>query len=859
MSFLIRNMRCEYLECPLGVDAVSPRLTWVYDGKFSGVAQIRVIAGRSENPESDLLWDSGWLDSALTAVNYAGAPLTTDQRIWWKAMTRIAGHPETQAEAVSWFETGLLEASDWHGTWIRADSDWESPVMIRSFHLDEAPHRARIYLCGLGVFELFVNGCRVGDEVLQPVQTAYSRQPGTNMLYPYCYEGAFRTPYRAFSLDGLLAEGKNKIEVRLGNGWYHQTERLIEGDLWYGDSPVLMVELRMDDEILFTDERWQWQESQTVRNNIFFGESIDLTRCGFPLRPVKTAPAPDGKLQAQLCPSDAVMEAYAVAHTLPARDGRLLVDFAQNLSGWVEVTAQACRGDQLELRFAEEIMPDTKGWQLNYHSAGGKGQIQLDVFTFAGDGEEHVHPHFCWHGYRYAEVRLLRRGDAVPLEFDGEALIAPGFRARLTSRFVTANHIVSGYFACDNELLNWYHHAAVTSLRSNEHCGVPLDCPHRERLGYTGDGQVTSEVILLNMDSVAFLIKWMRDILDSQNRRTGHVPHTAPFYNGGGGPGGWGSAVVFVPWTLYRYTGDTGVLREAWPHMLHWLEYLDGRSEDGIVVREEEGGWCLGDWKVPGKLVIEPELVNSALVVRMLDEMIHVARILGENHEAERLAAAREMRHAAFVSRFYHPESGGFGAQRQGTEALALWCNVIPEGDRPKILKKLLKDLAAQEYHFDTGIFATPALLEVLSNAGELDAASRLMLSEGSPSFDFMRMNGATTLYESWEGGGSHNHAMFGAADAWLYASVAGIAQAADSVGWQRVIFRPGAVARLNFAEASVETPLGRCGICWERRSGMLIIRTEVPTLCQATMILPDGTVLPIVSGCCIHEIPLRN
>lgn len=859
MSLAIRNMRCEYRECPLGVDVASPRLTWVYEGELSGRAQIRVIAGKSEIPENDLLWDSGWFDSAATAVNYTGAPLASDQRVWWKAMTRIAGQAETQTEAVSWFETGLPEDSDWHGSWIRADSDWESPVMLRTFHLDAVPERARIYLCGLGIFELYVNGRPVGDEVLQPVQTAYSRQPGTNMLYPYCYEGAFRTPYRVFSLDGLLNKGKNEIEVRLGNGWYHQKGRLLEGDLWYGDSPVLLAELRMDDAILFTDERWQWHESQIVRNNLFFGEETDLRRGDFPLRPVKLAPAPDGKLRSQLCPSDAAMEGYDIARVLPARDGRLLADFAQNLSGWVEVTACARRGDRLELRFSEEIAPDGEQWQLDYDSAGGNEQIQMDAFTFAGTGEESVRPHFCWHGYRYAEITLLRDEAVIPLAFNGEALTAPGFRARLISRFVTANHSVSGHFACDNELLNWYHRATVFSLRSNEHCGVPLDCPHRERLGYTGDGQVTSEVILLNLDSAAFLTKWMRDILDSQNRRTGHVPHTAPFYNGGGGPGGWGSAVVFVPWTLYRFTGDDGLLREAWPHMLRWLEYLDSRSENGIVVREEDGGWCLGDWCVPGKLEIEPELVNSALVVRMLDEMIRIARILGENHEAERLTKARETRHTAFVSRFYHPQTAGFGVEKQGSEALALWCGVIPEGDRPRIMRKLLDDLAAREYHFDTGIFATPAMLEVLNNAGESDAACRLMLSEGFPSFDFMRRNGATTLHESWEGNASHNHAMFGAADAWLYAAVAGVSQAADSVGWQRVIFRPGRVCELSFAEAFVETPLGRCGIKWERCDGKLIVHTELPALSSAVMYLPDGTELPVVLGRSVHEISLRD
>lgn len=849
MGYAIHHMRCEALKRPLGVDVPAPRLSWMYEGDVEGVAEIRVIVRTCEASAEEILWDSGWRKSDQTAIDYAGQALRSAMHVEWKAMTRIAGHPQTQAVADSWFETGLLQDSEWHGTWIRADTDCDSPVMVRTFELARRPDRARIYLCGLGVFELFVNGRRAGDEVLQPVLTAYSRQPQTNMLYPYRYQGAFRTPYRVFCLEDWLIEGENTLEIRLGNGWYCQKERRIEGDLWYGESPVLKAELRLDEVVLYTDLQWQWHESQTVRNNLFFGEETDLRRKDFPLRSVCTAKAPDGALRAQLCPSDAAMEAYGVVQTFPAKNGGVLLDFGQNLSGWVEVTANAQFDDRLELRFAEEVMAEGECWKLDYDSAGGSKQIQMDAFIFSGDGEENVHPHFCWHGYRYAEAILLRGGKQIPLSFEKGNLKASGFCGRLVSRFVTIHQDVTGQFGCDQQILDWYHRATLASLRSNEHCGVPLDCPHRERLGYTGDGQVTAEAILMNLDSEAFLTKWMRDIFDAQNRQTGHVPHTAPFYNGGGGPGGWGGAVVFVPWELYRFTGNQAILQEAWLHVVKWMEYLNSRSEDGIVTHEEEGGWCLGEWCVPGEIKIEPAFVNTALTIAMLQRVVRMAAVLKLPEHARFFEQERSARIDALNRHFYHPQTAGYSAECQGSEALALWCGAVAKGERPRVMQKLLRDLQMRDGRFDTGIFTTPILLELLEKEGEWEATERLMLSTGFPSFDFMRQNGATTLYESWNGGGSHNHAMFGAADVYLYRFVAGIAQADDSVGWRRVVFRPGMPRKIARAEATVSTPLGVCGIRWERRDGKLIVKTQKPTLCEAELLVPDGRRLSVPCG----------
>ena len=844
----LENLRCEHRDHPLEIDVAAPLFNWVCDGGVPNRTELRVVVSADSKFQTNLYWDSGWVRQNRTALRCAETAWPSNARIWWKVMARIDGNSETACEAVSWFETGLLRREDWHGSWIRAAKDCEAPVLIRKFSLKSLPKRARLFVSGLGFFELYVNGSPIGEEVLQPVWTSFSRQPLTNLLYPYDYQGVHRVPYRAFMLENVLREGENLLEIHLGNGWYHQVERLVEGDLWYGDSPVLLAELRIDDAFIVSDGEWQWRRSGITRNNLFYGEDTDLRPQRFLLHPVECAQGPTGALRGQSCPSDAAMESYPLKIALPSASGGQILDFGQNISGWIEWIAQARIGDRLTLRYSEEVLQTGSVWEPDFSSTGGNCQIQCDHITFSGAKYDAVRPHFCWHGFRYAEATLTRDGKTIPLAQDGDALIAENFYARPVARFVTAHHAMTGSFHCANDLLNWYHRAAVMSLRANEHCGVPLDCPHRERLGYTGDGQIVLPVALLNLDSCAFLTKWMRDIFDAQNRKTGHIPHTAPFYNGGGGPGGWGGAVVFVPMALYRHTGDAAILDEAWPHMCRWMEYLDAHSVDGIVVREEEGGWCLGDWCAPGEVRIEPELVNTAMTIRMLQEMIEAAKALG--YSPETLQEALRKRRSAFIRAFWHSESKGFGAECQGANAFALWCGAVPEGQEDNVFHRLLRDIEENGFHFDTGIFATPILLDVLTCRGRSDIAFALMTAEGYPSFAYMRDNGATTLYENWElGRESHNHAMFGAADAWLYTCVAGISQAKGFTGWENIVFSPGAIASLNSAEASLETPQGRCAIQWERRPDGLFVRTTLPALCRGEIRFPDGQILPARAG----------
>lgn len=840
-AITITHLRVNDMEYPLGIDDTRPRLTWNVEGPLPPGVQVRVTAATSAGGlDSPDLWDSGWQAFDAPYMRYAGQEPASAQRVHWRIALRQQG--ALLATADGWFEMGLLCPEDWHGDWIAAAPDEESPRLTRTFSLDALPQNARAYLSGLGFFELYLNGKRVGDEVLQPVWTTYSRQPMTNMLYPYDYQGEYRVPYRTFDIGSLLQAGENRLEVWLGNGWYHQNVRNVEGDLWYGDFPCLLCEVRLDDQLLYSDESFRWQSSPLIENSLFKGEVYDARRQPSPPCPVQVAQAPAGRLFAQCCPSDKAVAKYAVRAAKPDIDnsGSIILDFGQNLSGWVELALRAEAGDRIEMRFAEEVAATEEGWRMDYQSAGGEKQIQQDVYIASGEGDEQYTPRFTWHGYRYARVTLLRREQSLPLGFENGKLHAASFEAEATSAFVTVGHAVTGSLRTDSEAVNWFHDAFVASMQSNQHCGVPLDCPHRERLGYTGDGQISIEPILLTADAMPFYRKWLDDILCAQHRQTGHIPHTAPFYNGGGGPGGWGGAVVFVPWAMYRHSADARILESTYPAMERFMSYLHEHSDDHIVIREEEGGWCLGDWCTPDRVEIPPELVNTYYYIQMADRMADIAAVLRRPQDHTRWRGLADAIREAFHKAFYQPDAQCYSIGRQGSDAFALHAGVVPEPLRGAVYRHMTKRLESGDWRFDTGIFGTPITIDVLTRFGDIDKAYQMITNPHSPSFLDWKRAGATTLYEHWKGS-SHNHVMFGAVDSWLYAYAGGLEQAAASVGWQEIVFRPGWIDALSHGSAAVLTPRGRADISWEKSADSLRVSLHVPQTATGRLLLPPA------------------
>lgn len=698
--------------------------------------------------------------------------------------------------------------------WIQGGFRCESPLFRREFTAERVTS-ARLEICGLGFFHLYVNGKRMGEEEFVPAWTNFSSLLGCRAGYPVWEERShFRTHYLVYDLTPYLREGDNVLGIQLGNGWYHQTRRNAEGDLVYG-FPKLRYELTLthadgSKTFLESGPDTLWAESEILENNLYFGEVHDLRN----LRPHWAEPGPRGEgwqksnpchapeteLVEQTCPADRV-----VREIMPVFrgeiDGFKIYDCGENITGWVNIQCGGISGEIVTVRHSEELSADGS---LDFSSCGGEGQIQKDRYVCCGEVIT-ARPKFCWHGFRYFAVQ----GPGEPVSV----------------AVVHTDLAVTSGFRCSNPVLNWLYDAYIRTQLDNLHGCVPSDCPHRERLGYTGDGQVTAHSMMMTMDARELYKKWMQDILDSQGADTGHIPHTAPFYGGGGGPGGWGGAIYLVPMAYYEEYGDLTLLKQAYPAIFRWLHYMDAHTENGLVVREEEGGWCLGDWCPPPGMEhpkMPPEFVNTYYYIKGLRAIIQAAALLGKSvpdFAVERLKTSED----ALKKAFYDPESGSFCGGENGADAFA-----VDLGLGTSRTWKNLVDRYCESGKLDTGIFGTDILLDVLFRNGEPGLAYELMTKNTDASFANMMEKGATTLWETWNGNASHNHPMFGGVVRQLFTQILGIRQRPGSAGYTDYWLEPAGIPGLSWAEGWITTSRGRIFVRWERDSnGKLSIWTE--------------------------------
>ena len=649
--------------------------------------------------------------------------------------------------------------------WICGGAGCEAPLFRRSFWLDrtERFQSARLEICGLGYFLFYINGKRISDQELMPAMTDYASVLGCETTYPVWEErSAHRCRYLSFDLLPYLKAGENVLAVRLGNGWYHQTERIAEGKFVFG-LPKLWFELTLTDadgrqEWIESDRQTLWHPGGLLKNNLFLGEVRDLRKepegwqdPGTDLsgwKPAQPVHAPETLLEEQTCPPDRVIrKLYPIL--IGEHDGRKIYDCRENIAGRVVLSCLGKKGECITVRHAEELAADGT---LDFESAGGSDQLQQDHYICDGRIQT-LHPLFCWHGFRYFETE-------GPCEV-------------LCAEVIHTDVAVTSSFSCSDPVLNWLYEAYIRTQLDNYHGCIPSDCPHRERLGYTGDGQLTAETAMLLLDTKELYRKWYQDILDSQGAETGHIPHTAPFLGGGGGPGGWGCAVYQVPLAWAKIYGDDSLLVQGYDAILRWFDYMDAHSEKGLVVREEEGGWCLGDWCFPAseeKEQLPEAFINTFYYLHGLQEMMQISEKMN-NKLPIRFAEREKNVKNAFLDAYFDPETGDFCEGRAAGNAYGLALGLGDERTKKHLVEKY-EALG----RFDTGIFGTSMLLEQLFSIGAGDLAVRLLTNASeAASFAHMKRNGATTLWERWDGRESHNHPMFGACVRLLFTQILGI------------------------------------------------------------------------------------
>ena len=678
--------------------------------------------------------------------------------------------------------------------------------------------KATLRVLGLGFFHCFLNGVRVGDDLFLPLNSEY--EPRDN--FPTNEKlSDFRTYVPEYDVTSLLCEGENTITIHFGGGWYTFEQNIKKSEKKYGDPKAIWRVFGEDANGAFdfvssekdkiaqsfvTDYRFDRFEVQdyTVPNALLpecpetVWENAALTH------------APKTKYEFSDCPADAVMETLPVTQ-IKQTDTARIYDCGKNTSGWPVLRLFGKEGETVRVLMGEELTADGDIDPKFTHK---------QEFICKCDGKSReVHALFDWFGFRYFTVE----GPAEPV-----CVQAVYTRVARTSDFW-----------CDSEDLNWLHDAFLNTQRANMHAGIPSDCPHIERRGYTGDGHLACRAAMKMLDTEAFYRKWMQDIADSQDSLTGHVQNTAPYTHSGGGLGGWGCAIVELPWQFYCHFGDTAPLLQYYPNMLRYFDYLELHCEHELVTSDKAGEWCLGDWCCPTSVVLPAPFVNTYFYIKALSRTVKIAKMLGKHEDVSLFEARIAAKKAAIQSAYYNTWDGNFFGAVQGANAFALDIGLGDERTWQNLLTYYEK-----LGEFDTGIFGTELLLRLLFERGEGALAVKLLTSEKVHSFAEMRRRGATTLYEHWPESyrdRSHSHPMFGASVSHLYDYLLGIRQMQTEDG-EQLIISPVFVPQLSRVEGYRTVNAGRVTLSYRKSGNTVSLSLDLP--CKATLLHGERSVV---------------
>ena len=694
--------------------------------------------------------------------------------------------------------------------WIMPQKDMDAALFRSTFNASKG-EKAEITISGLGFFILYINGRRVSNDEFVPAFSDYHDRPNMVLSYPLNDMFSHRIYCLKYNITDYIIDGENIIGIMVGGGQYYQQMRFAEGTISFGRIKVC-YKIDIDGREIFSDKNAVYQAGFFRQSNLYHGEIFDYT--GFDRNwntteaktdsweNVDVGVAPKSEYYIQTCPTDKVME--TLKPELVKNFGEYSVyKIPKNITGYPVIRLKA--GETATLECAEEIFDDGN----IDNTSVGYGE-QREIFTVTADRDGEYHPYFCWFGFRYFSLT----NNAEPVEI----------------RVIYSDVDVTSSFECSDSLLNWFDTAFKNTQLCNMHGSIPSDCPHRERLGYTGDGQLTCNAVMTEFDSESFYRKWIYDICDCQDIGTGHVQHTAPFMGGGGGPAGWGGAMINVPYIFYRHYGDKKFLEEVFPNMEKFSDYMESRCVDGLVVREEKDGWCLGDWCTPEKVQLPEDFVNTTMYVVQLRRLSELADALGKN--TEKYEKLIEIHRNAIQKKHFDGEH--FCGGIQGADAFAIQCGL---GDK-KLLEKLCEKYEKLG-EFDTGIFGTYILLDVLYNNGKGALATKLLSNTKTVSFDAMRRADATTLWENWNGESSHSHPMFGASTEYLYTHILGIKQTEKSVRYNSVVISP-VFDGLNFAKGYITTEHGKINVDWKKENEKINVKIELCSDTDATFIYGD-------------------
>ncbi|TKK71040.1 alpha-L-rhamnosidase [Ilyomonas limi] len=854
-ALTVGNLCCEYKQDPVGIDNIQPHLSWQLLSSEKNILQTAYQVMVSDDSLSLIhdtadIWNSNKIVSAASIqVAYAGKPLQATKKYYWKVKVwDNKDHVSPYSNIASW-QMGLLTKADWkNAQWIaydilpdsnkiipavhgNGDLAWGQgkdilPLFRKAFTIYNTVKRATVFISGLGHFELSINGKKTGDHFLDPGWTKYDKH----------------ALYVSFDVTNQLKQGSNAMGVTLGNGFYYiprERYRKLTGAFGY---PKMICRLLVEyadgtSENIVSDASWKTAPSPTIFSSIYGGEDYDATMeqhgwdsPDFNDVSWKKVVLTEGPaLEAQYEEPLKIMQVLPVVKKTKLKDDVWVYDIAQNMSGIPELTVKGKKGDTVKIITAELLKEDGT---VNQQATGKPNFYQ---YILKGDSIETWHPKFTYYGFRYIQVEK-----AVPAnESNAAGLPVVVDLKGLHIRNAAAE---AGTFTCSNELFNKTHQLIDWAIRSNM-VSVFTDCPHREKLGWLEEAHLMGSSVKSRYNIAALGRKVVRDMIISQTA-DGLIPDIAPeyvqFVSGFRDSPEWGSCGVLLPWYLYQWYGDKQVLQESYNMMQRYVAYLEKKSDNHIL------SYGLGDWfdlgpNSPGESQLTPKGVTAtAIYYYDLYILSKIAKILNKPEDAAKYNKWGEAVKLAFNNKFFNSTTKQYGTGSQTANAIAVYMKLVNDKDKAAVVNNIVKDLRNRNNALTAGDIGFRYLLKVLDEAGRSDVIFDMNNRSDVPGYGYQLAHGATALTESWQALAvvSNNHFMLGHIMEWFYAGLAGISEAEDAVGYNKIVIRPQVVGDVTYAKASFQSPYGLISSDW-KAGDTFELNVTIPVNTTAVVYLP--------------------
>ncbi|MNK63211.1 Bacterial alpha-L-rhamnosidase [compost metagenome] len=831
------ELNCEHLVNPLGVDKLNPRLSWRLADKRQGAKQSAYqILVSSDSlalvKNKANIWNSGKQLSSAMLIHYNGTGLKRQTKYYWKVRVWDKNASESTSSIAS-FETGMMGMENWKGKWISDNQDiydQAAPYFRRAFKTTKPIKSARAYIAVAGLYELSINGKKIGDHRLDPMYTRFDR----------------RTLYVVEDVTRQIQQGNNAVAVVLGNGWYnHQPLAVWNFDKApWRNRPTFCLNLRIvyqdgSEETLTTDQQWKTAAGPIRYNNIYTGEHYDarLEMPGWDTpqfddsqwHAIQYRNPPSTNIVSQQVVPIRLVRSYSPKSMKKMDEKTYIFDMGQNMAGVTKIKIGGKAGTVIKIKHGERLQAngrlDLSNIDVYYRGNKELEPFQTDILTLSGRKEDEFMAKFGYKGFRYVEV-----SSSDPIVLD---------ESTITAYFMHSDVRSIGQLKTSSTLINGLWEATNNAYLSNL-MGYPTDCPQREKNGWTGDGHLAIETAYYNFDGITVYEKWMADHQDEQ-QENGVLPDIIP--TGGWGYGtanglDWTSTIAIIPWQTYLFYGDASLLAECYDNIKRYVDYVDGISPNGLTT------FGRGDW-VPVKSQSNLELTSSVYFYVDATILASAAKMFGKTADQQKYEMLGKKIKDAINAKFLDRSKGIYSTGTQTELSVPLYWGVVPEAMKAKVAANLNRRVEETNFHLDVGVLGAKALLNALKDNGYGETAYKVAVQDTYPSWGWWIVNGATTLLENWDLKAtrdiSDNHMMFGEIGGWFFKSIGGILPDPTQAGFKNVLLKPIFPKELKESSISYQSPYGNILSSWKVKGNKVEYTVEIPANATATFYPPEN------------------